>query len=453
MQKSVPAATRAARKRTRETTAPPADSAPSSSVRSGTLTPLRTLIAAHSHPLVSKGGAEIAAFELFERINALPGHEAWFLGCQRDQAADRLGSVITQPFSEREYLYSASEFDWFNFANRDVRYPDELEALLGLLAPDVIHFHHYVVFGVETFLIARRARPNVKIVVTLHEYLAICHHFGQMVTKTARALCYESAPDRCNRCFPEIGRADFFLRKQYISRFLELVDHFIAPSHFLAERYIAWGLPAARISVIENIVPPSAAKPRPISVASDEPLRVGFFGQISALKGINVLLDTGAIFESEEFHGVVFEVFGDHRGQPPEFQAEFLRGLAKAGRNIRYHGPYEPKQLDRMMQTVDLVLMPSIWWENSPLVIQEALRNRRPVVCSDIGGMAEKVRDGIDGFHFPAGSSLSLAALLRRLAGDRRALARVSETLRPPLAPDATVQEHLDLYRRLLATV
>ena len=73
------------------------------------------------------------------------------------------------------------------------------------------------------------------------------------------------------------------------------------------------------------------------------------------------------------------------------------------------------------MNSVDLVLVPSIWWENSPMVIQEALRNRRPVVCSDIGGMAEKVVDGRDGFSFPVGNPVALASLLRRLAGARDA--------------------------------
>ncbi len=56
------------------------------------------------------------------------------------------------------------------------------------------------------------------------------------------------------------------------------------------------------------------------------------------------------------------------------------------------------------MQSVDAVLVPSIWWENSPVVIQEALANGRPVICSDIGGMAENVRPGHDGFHFEAGN-------------------------------------------------
>lgn len=101
------------------------------------------------------------------------------------------------------------------------------------------------------------------------------------------------------------------------------------------------------------------------------------------------------------------------------------------------------------MQSVDIIAVPSVWWENSPLVIQEAFRNGRPVICSDIGGMAEKVRDGIDGFHFHTGSPLALAALLKRLADDRKMLKDVTGTVRKPPTPEAIIDAHLSLYRNL----
>jgi glycosyltransferase involved in cell wall biosynthesis len=59
-------------------------------------------------------------------------------------------------------------------------------------------------------------------------------------------------------------------------------------------------------------------------------------------------------------------------------------------------------------------VVPSIWWENSPLVIQEAFGHGRPVICSDIGGMAEKVRDGVSGLHFRVGDPISLAETIAR---------------------------------------
>ena len=61
------------------------------------------------------------------------------------------------------------------------------------------------------------------------------------------------------------------------------------------------------------------------------------------------------------------------------------------------------------MQSVDWMVMPSIWWENSPIVIQEAFFHGRPLICSNIGGMAEKITDGVNGLHFRVGSPEDLA--------------------------------------------
>ena len=97
-------------------------------------------------------------------------------------------------FRAREYIYSTGgHFDWFRFANGDARFPGELEALLEELRPDIVHLHHYVNYGVEMLLTIRRTLPEARIVVTLHEYLAICNHFGQMVKRGHFSLCDQAS--------------------------------------------------------------------------------------------------------------------------------------------------------------------------------------------------------------------------------------------------------------------
>ena len=408
-------------------------------------------MASHSHPQLSNGGAEISAFQLFSALCSRPGFDPSFLGSTGAQTTQKLGATISQPFSHREYLYAVGAFDWFKFSNRDPLFPAEFRRLLSALEPQIVHFHHYANFGVEAFLHTKKLLPHCKIVLTLHEFLAICQHYGQMVRSDHQTLCYEASALRCNACFKDIPPSDFFLRGLYIKRFFELVDHFIAPSAFLAGRYIAWGVPEERISVIENVIPNSPSVGKLREPEQDAHLRVGFFGQISMLKGINVLFDAAEILDQDDDSSVVLEIFGDHRSQPAEFQNDFKAKLSKAGFNVKFHGPYDNNRVDKLMHSVDVVLIPSIWWENSPVVIQEALRNRRPIVCSDIGGMAEKVVDGRDGFHFPAGNAVALAGLLRRLAATRSRLDAISKTIQPPPAPETVVTQHEALYHRLLS--
>jgi glycosyltransferase involved in cell wall biosynthesis len=248
------------------------------------------LVASHSHPRIVPGGAEITAYHLFKALQTRFDTTVWFLGCGRDSTYARSGSAISQPFSDQEFLYSSSAFDWFKFANRDQKFPSEMIALLQELQPDVLHFHHFINFGVEVFQLARRTLPHASIILTLHEYLAICHHFGQMVTTGKRSLCYEANNVRCNACFPEVNASDFFLRKLYITQFFAEVDQFIAPSHFLADRFVRWGLPAEKIRVIENIIASATEADHQDLQNIDGSLRIGFFGQISWLKGCDVLL-------------------------------------------------------------------------------------------------------------------------------------------------------------------
>ncbi|WP_162236165.1 MULTISPECIES: glycosyltransferase family 4 protein [unclassified Sphingomonas] len=406
----------------------------------------RVLVMSHMDPRVSKGGAEIAAFQLHEELCRRPGHRSFFLSCAPGKIERRDGVVFGQPFGADNFVYTMRGFDHFLHSNPDGETVAELTALLHEIRPDVVHLHHYTNFGLEMLLTVRRALPEARIVVTLHEYLAICNHFGQMVKRGSFALCQKSGPRECHGCFPEISPQDFFLRELFIKRFFRLVDQFVAPSAFLAERYIAWGIPRDRISVVENGIPDPGRRGQLPYPTLDRGITFGFFGQISRLKGFNVLLDAAAQLDSDDDADIRIEVHGDYSSQPDDFQREVRERLLTAPRNLRYMGPYDNGRVDTLMQSVHAVVVPSIWWENSPLVIQEALANRRPVLCSDIGGMAEKVRDGMDGFHFQSGSGASLAALLRRLAADRGLLAGMQATLRDAPKISDTVDRVAALY-------
>lgn len=401
------------------------------------------LVAAHSHPALTKGGAEIAAFALHRALAEAGRWSSTFLGCGGEA---RPGAAIGQPFGADEYLYAPGPFDWFTFTNRNEDFAPEFAALLARLRPDILHFHHYAQFGVEAFAIARRALPSVRLVLTLHEYQAICNHFGQMVTRPDRVLCHEASPTACHRCFPENSTVDFFLRRHWLQSFFALVDAFIAPSHFLADRYVEWGLPRARMHVIANAIAPAAPKP---SAARRSPrFEVGFFGQMSPLKGIGVLLD--AARELDDDKAITINIFGDDRNQPEAFRAELAARFTDLPARVRLRGRYDNARVDALMRGMDAIVVPSVWWENAPVVIEEALRNRIPVLTSDIGGMAEAVHEGRDGFHFPVGNPAELAALIRDLAADRKRLAGITKTMRVPASAAAIADEHAALYEGML---
>jgi glycosyltransferase involved in cell wall biosynthesis len=196
----------------------------------------RILVVCHGHPDLSLGGGEITAYRQCRELRA-QGYEVLFLG--RDASASRHGGT---PFRIRagdpdDVLFHAPHFDLFLHSQRAkwLVY-EEFRSLVERFAPDVVHFHHYVHLGVELIREVRKYSETVPIVLTLHEYLAICHHYGQMV-KTNGRLCVRARPADCQACFPRHSTQDFFLRERFIKSFFALVDMFVCPSRFLLERY------------------------------------------------------------------------------------------------------------------------------------------------------------------------------------------------------------------------
>ena len=97
------------------------------------------------------------------------------------------------------------------------------------------------------------------------------------------------------------------------------------------------------------------------------------------------------------------------------------------------------------MSRVDWVIVPSIWWENSPMVIQEAFANGKPVICAGIGGMAEKVRDGVDGLHFEVRNPLDLAETMVRAACEPGLWENLKASIRAPLSFEQCADSYLAL--------
>lgn len=400
---------------------------------------LRVLILSHLHPAVSRGGAEIAAYQMYKELKAAPGVTAWFMAGDGGKVAPPLGAPIFQPFGDDEYVCASAGYSHFQHASRNTEMPRELEALLKELRPNVVHFHHFANLGLEFFLYVRRALPEARIIVTLHEFLAICNHFGQMMKRPSLSPCYGASPRDCARCFPEYSDNDFFMRELFIRRFFSLVDAFISPSQFLADRYVSWGVPAEKMHVVEN-GSPFIPEPRP-TPADDKGIVFGFFGQISKLKGVNTLLEAASIlFQKRSLRGRLrIDIHGDASNQPPALREGIEALVQQAGSTVAMCGAYDNARVHELMQSCHAVLVPSIWWENSPLVIQEAFASGRPVICSDIGGMAEKVRNGVDGFHFRAGSPHELANLLEELALNPERLHQVRAGItRPPTIVETT---------------
>jgi glycosyltransferase involved in cell wall biosynthesis len=410
---------------------------------------MRVLFLLHAHPDLQAGGTEIFARDLFRTLRASGAIEGLFLaGTAQHQRPQSPGTPFqTVGGADDELLMWTAGFDPFFMSQIDLHGVSQpLAGLLAQVQPDLVHVHHLMTLGVEMLGLVRRILPRARIVMTLHDYYAICANDGQMVT-TAGALCHAATPDACHRCFPDRGLTDFRLRRLHIGAALAHVDQFIAPSRFLRDRYIAWGLPPDRITLLPNGLPAhEPAPPRPTAGRRD---RFAFFGHINRFKGAAIALGASARLSRDGVaHALALHGGTDH--QAPETLARFEHARAEAP-DSRYCGAYTRRDLPRLIADADWVVFPSEWWENAPLVINEAFQHRRPVICSAIGGAAERVRDHVDGLHFPVGDAAQLAQAMRRAIEEPGLWERLVGGILPPVGIAESAAAHRAFYARMIS--
>lgn len=207
-------------------------------------------------------------------------------------------------------------------------------------------------------------------------------------------------------------------RNEAMLEALNNINLILAPSRFLRETYVYAGVPPYKISYSDygfevEKFPRRARKP------FKSPLKIGYVGTIVPHKGVHILMDA-----FRRVNGATLEIHGDLNHFPNYVKS--LQKLAK-GKPVQFMGSFDNEKAGEIMSRFDLMVVPSLWWENSPLTIHEAFLVGVPVLASRAGGMGELVADPM--FLFEPGDVNELAKILQdfvnhpetlRALGDRR---------------------------------
>jgi glycosyltransferase involved in cell wall biosynthesis len=309
--------------------------------------------------------------------------------------------------------------------------------------PDVVHIQHLHYFSANFVTIARSR--GIPVVYTLHDYMLLCPRDGLMMRADGE-ICERPIPAKCADCIahlplaptptPPLPRAlrpgaDALLpegvarellrtrtaadpeqphaaaiaeRLDYLKRVLRDVDLFISPSEFLRDRFAAAGLvDADQIVVSDNGYELSRYAPSARRMPREE-LRLGYVGTIAEHKGLHVLIEA---LEGIDDPRISCRIWGNLDAFIE--YSDRLRGLVSNPRTLLM-GPVPPEGVARVLATTDVLVIPSLWYENAPLTVHEAALAGIPVIASDLGGLAEYVQEGITGLRFRVGDAGDLRA-------------------------------------------
>ena len=229
-------------------------------------------------------------------------------------------------------------------------------------------------------------------------------------------------------------------------RLLARIDRALAPTRMLADELEQAGVPAGRIAVspygVERELLEALPRPAFERVGPDRPLRFGFVGGLSKHKGAHVLLEAFAARRVP----ATLELFGESTDAP---HVARLAGLARIS-GARLRGGFDAGALPSVLDSIDVLCVPSIWGENAPFVIREAFAAGRPVIASRLGALEESVRDGVDGLLVPPGDAEAWREALDGLAAEPARAASLAAGVRAPRSLGDQVDELAELYRELV---
>ena len=445
---------------------------------------MRILFVAHQFFPEHYAGVEVLTLGL-AKASGDRGHEPYVLAAKRSIPFNdiRPGEIEDYEFEgipvrrvgrPREGLSRPYHLDYDNevMAQRTREYMREID-------PDVVHAMHFQ--GLSTGVIPAFKEFDVPLVYTATDFWTVCpvvdlrRHDGVMCEGPALHHCVrciasrhpgsrmkaavDLTPDAAIRAagrlsktplsrplFPLRQLGAFRERPASIREKMELVDQIIAPTHLTQDLLLKNGIGAGKIRISHYGIDTSGIVGAPPDRNVPPPLRVGFTGTLVPHKGCDVLIR--AFRSLPRDIDATLSVHGNLERYPTFVQE--LRQLAGSDERISFAGPFARDRVGQVLSEIDILVVPSRWYENSPVVIYEAFAAKTPVIATDLGGMSEVVEHGKNGLLFELENVKDLARQLQRLVEEPDLLDRLRDGIGPVKTVEDSMAEMEQLYDELI---
>ena len=393
---------------------------------------MRILKVIHAWESESRGGTEVHAADVGRALGAR-GHQVGVFSRtarpgrpEYEVKTDAHGKIgitwVNNTFRD------APSFSW-TYRNEAIHAGFERE--IEEFEPDLVHIHHLT--GLSTTIIEAVKARGLPCVVTLHDFWTCCPR-GQRMMKDLH-LCEDLDRTRCYSClggmwphmFPdqesepqvvnnrgEVSPRNLAEWDRHMAYILNLCDAIIVPSVHHRERMLEIPLDPGRVIAVPHGLDhaPFSDEARPLA-----PVRsIGFIGTVIPVKGVHVLIEA---FLAMKRRDLKLEIFGEIRTHHDDLHYESrLRERIESASNITLRGAYEPEDVPGILKQIDVLVVPSLWWESFCLTIREGQLAGVPVLASDLGAMREALDGEQDGILFRAGDPVDLREKLGRIVED-----------------------------------
>lgn len=367
----------------------------------------------------------------------------------------------------------------------EIEYDCELTAryfsgLLTAFAPDLIHFFHFSRLGCGMIDAAVRAEipafytptdfwsvcPTSQLLLADNQVCAGPSASGGNCVRHVAELTRGPAVRRLSKAIPDWGVelatrltasghlpnyplslevAAMARRRPFLVQRLNWLCRIISPTKLMTGVLTANGVDPGRITQSAYGIDMDAYQASVVSPLDSRPLTIGFIGTLAPHKGCHVLIEAVRKLDAKSARLRIFGNLSDF----PAYVSR-LRSLAAGASNIEFLGTFPNAEVANVISGFDLLVVPSLWYENTPLVVYSALAARRPVVASHFPGLAEAVTDGHNGLLFEPGSVDALAQSLAKILSEPEFITQLSQNCRPPKSSKQYGDELLAIYAQYL---
>ena len=318
----------------------------------------------------------------------------------------------------------------------------KLDELLAKVKPDVAHLHN-IYHQLSPSILPILKKHGVPVVMTVHDYHLISPNYNLFdhgnICETFRWSWMGAVRHKCVKdSYLATLLASLEVRRNREKQIYErYVDRFLVPSQFMKDMHARWGFPVEKMQVLPLLVK-SNIKYQISNITGND--FVLFVGALSTEKGVLVLLEA-----ARRLPGISFKMVGGGSDE--------ARLRRDAPRNVSLLGTVPPEQVQDLMRASTLVVVPSLWYENFPLVVAEAMAAGRTVIASRIGGIPEMVREGETGLLVTPGNPERLAHTIKRIMDHPDLQARMGERGREIAQAAYGPEAHYDRIMRVYQTV
>ncbi len=471
---------------------------------------MRILHVAHEFPPYEFAGTAIYTYNIVKALSQ--EHEVFVFARLEDKNEPAYKIIDEDRSGYHVRLLSRPDLSWnpFEDSYSDERAERAFTDYIDEIQPDIVHFEH--ILGMSYTVVKEVKKRGIACVFTLHDFWTMCP-MGQRMCYTDRTLCDDIDFAKCGPCVfgdgwnwkdsgekqgttesktgfqhyfdqkfrttpgvvgrrprammyaamksagaalgfdptmpePEIlSKHPFAVRFRRMQEALSHADLLITPSSFLRDEFIRlFHVSPDRIIHSRNGMTFDHVVAHPKS--KSDIIRFGFVGSVIPTKGVHVLVDAAKKLSGRS--GFCVDIYGAPNRWTVDYETELHKSAEGYGQVV-FHGRFDNKQIGKVLANIDVLVVPSIWYENAPLTLNEASMTNTPVLASDRGGMLEFVRDNKYGRTFKLGDADDLAAEMTKLLDDPSQIPSMAESDVYIKPVDVNAKELLGYYEELVA--